>query len=54
MVAVRAVLDQRGYFQAGKKPNMANLLDLVALGTVADCVPLTRLNRICCRGPEAH
>ena len=45
MVAVRAVLDQRGYFQAGKKPNMANLLDLVALGTVADCVPLTRLNR---------
>ncbi|MBF0171778.1 MAG: single-stranded-DNA-specific exonuclease RecJ, partial [Nitrospinae bacterium] len=27
-------------------PNLAELLDLVAIGTVADCVPLTGVNRI--------
>ena len=45
MVAVRSVLDAWGFFKTVLKPNMADYLDLVALGTVADCVPLTQLNR---------
>lgn len=43
-VAVRRELARRGAF-AGKQPNLMQLLDLVALGTVADVVPLTGLNR---------
>lgn len=45
MVALRFELEQCGYFSTIAKPNMADYLDLVALGTVADCVPLTQLNR---------
>ncbi|HKX55640.1 MAG TPA: DHH family phosphoesterase, partial [Xanthomonadales bacterium] len=45
---VRQVLRERGWFDGRprKEPNLANLLDLVALGTVADLVPLDRNNRI--------
>ena len=46
MLALRAELRQRGRFADGKGPNLAELLDLVALGTVADVVPLDRNNRI--------
>ncbi len=46
MLALRAHLRRRGYFAARQEPNLANLLDLVALGTVADVVPLDRNNRI--------
>jgi single-stranded-DNA-specific exonuclease len=46
MLALRAELRQRGIFAAGKEPNLADLLDLVALGTVADVVPLDRNNRV--------
>ncbi|WP_409524766.1 single-stranded-DNA-specific exonuclease RecJ [Nitrincola sp. MINF-07-Sa-05] len=47
MIALRRALQQRGYFQAKSlpAPNLASLLDLVALGTVADVVPLERNNR---------
>ena len=45
MLALRAELRQRGWFKA-TEPNLAELLDLVALGTVADVVPLDRNNRI--------
>lgn len=46
MLALRAQLRQAGAFQAGREPQLADLLDLVALGTVADLVPLDRNNRI--------
>jgi single-stranded-DNA-specific exonuclease len=42
---VRAKLAQAGGF-SGKPPNMGDYLDLVALGTVADVVPLDKNNRI--------
>ncbi|MEO0500185.1 MAG: single-stranded-DNA-specific exonuclease RecJ [Pseudomonadota bacterium] len=44
-VAVQRVLRARGLFAATREPNPMALLDLVALGTVADVVPLTGLNR---------
>jgi single-stranded-DNA-specific exonuclease len=47
LLALRSELLQRGWFTAGRpKPNLAEFLDLVALGTVADVVPLEHLNRI--------
>jgi len=46
MLALRAELRRRGVFTDRPEPNLASLLDLVALGTVADVVPLDRNNRI--------
>lgn len=45
-LALRAELRERGYFNDHPEPNFADLLDLVALGTVADVVKLDRNNRI--------
>ena len=45
MLALRAELRRRGAFKEGTGPNLAELLDLVALGTIADVVPLDRNNR---------
>ncbi|MBE7422461.1 MAG: single-stranded-DNA-specific exonuclease RecJ [Zoogloeaceae bacterium] len=46
MLALRAELRKRGAFNVAPEPNLAALLDLVALGTVADVVKLDRNNRI--------
>ena len=46
MLALRAELRERGFFASQPEPNFADLLDLVALGTVADVVKLDRNNRI--------
>lgn len=48
LIALRARLRANNYFAAHHKqePNLAELLDLVALGTVADLVPLDANNRI--------
>ena len=47
MSAVRTALRNKDWFNDERKePNMADFLDLVALGTVADVVPLDKNNRI--------
>lgn len=44
-VATTRVLRQRGYFASRPEPNLFALLDLVALGTVADVAAIHGLNR---------
>lgn len=48
MIALRRALQAQGWFEAQSlpQPNLASLLDLVALGTVADVVPLEQNNRV--------
>ena len=49
MLALRARLAEAGWFDrigTGQPPNLASLIDLVALATVADVVPLDKNNRI--------
>ena len=43
---VRTALRDRGWFKNRPEPDVRDLLDLVALGTVADLVPLSEENRI--------
>ena len=46
LMALRAEMRKRGLFEGKTEPNLGNLLDLVALGTVADVVKLDSNNRI--------
>lgn len=45
-MGLRKALRDRGFFEGKQEPNLKQLLDLVALATVADVVPLTGANRI--------
>ena len=47
--AVRGALYRRGFFEGSSPPNLKKYLDLVAIGTVADMMPLYRENRILVR-----
>jgi single-stranded-DNA-specific exonuclease len=46
LMALRARMREMGGFSQREAPNLARLLDYVALGTVADVVPLDHANRI--------
>lgn len=48
MAALRSYLREQGWFEQQRisEPNLAQWLDIVALGTVADLVPLDQTNRL--------
>lgn len=45
LVEINRKLENKGWFVDHAKPNLLNLLDIVALGTVCDMVPITGINR---------
>ncbi len=49
IAGLRKGLRERGFFKEGEEPHLVEYLDLVAVGTIADIVPLTGINRILVR-----
>lgn len=45
-IGLRLLLRERGYFKERAEPRLRDFLDLVALATIADLVPLTGVNRV--------
>jgi single-stranded-DNA-specific exonuclease len=48
-VAVNKILRERGFFEGKAEAPLKDWLDIAALGTVCDMVPLTRVNRLIVR-----
>jgi single-stranded-DNA-specific exonuclease len=46
LIELRKQLRKKGYFNIVKEPNLKTFLDLVAIGTIADMVPLLGPNRV--------
>jgi len=46
LIAVRRAMRQAGWFKTMREPALESFLDLVALGTIADSVPLVMENRV--------
>jgi single-stranded-DNA-specific exonuclease len=49
LICLRTHLREKGFWQGRPEPNLKDYCDLVALGTVADMVPLIEENRILCK-----
>ncbi len=49
LICLRTYLREKGFWQKRPEPNLKSYCDLVALGTVADMVPLVDENRILCK-----
>ena len=49
LICLRTHLREKGFWLERPEPNLKNYCDLVALGTVADMVPLIEENRILCK-----
>ncbi len=49
VAGLRKGLREKGFFQDREEPFLVDYLDLVAVGTIADIVPLTGINRILVR-----
>ncbi len=49
-VGLRGALRKKGWFKSGNEPDLRDYLDFVALGTMADRVPLVGQNRILVSG----
>ena len=49
LISLRTYMREKGFWQQRQEPNLKSYCDLVALGTVADMVPLVDENRILCK-----
>ncbi|MBI2988168.1 MAG: single-stranded-DNA-specific exonuclease RecJ [Deltaproteobacteria bacterium] len=49
IIGLRAKLRETGWFEGSETPDIRRYLDIVTLGTIADMVPLTGVNRILAR-----